>query len=107
MDTKMIPILIVALLTLRAGFLSKKSRNKFIELLGNGRWKVNILIVIGFIIYIVYETKNDESKDGRKVKEALKKAIVAFVIALLAELGLTIAPFWLVFVLVYYMDGWI
>ena len=58
-------------------------------------------------MYIVYTIRNDNSDDSRRLKEALKKALLAFIIALFAEVGLTIAPFWLVFTLAYYMDGWI
>ena len=68
---------------------------------------INLLLIIGFIVYIIYSTKDDDSDDAKKTQEALKKAIIAFIIALFAELGLTIAPFWWVFVLAYYMEGWI
>ena len=107
METKLIALVTVAILTLRAGFQSKKARNNIIELLSEKRWIINVLLIIGFIAYIIYSTKGDDSDDAKKTQEALKKAIIAFIIALFAELGLTIAPFWWVFVLAYYMEGWI
>ena len=107
MNAKMIAVLAVAVLTLRAGFTVPKARAKGIEMLKDKRWLINFLVIVAFIIYSIYETRNEEDERSKKTKEALKKAIIAFLIALLAELGLTIAPFWLIFVLAYYMDGWI
>ena len=68
----MIAVVAVAVLTLRAGFNSKKARNNAIELLSSKKWIMNALIVIGFIIYIIYETRNNDSEDSKKTKEALK-----------------------------------
>jgi len=107
MEGRNIALIITVLLTLRAGFKSKKARNKLLELIENKRWLINFGVIIVFIGYIVYTVRNDNSDDSRKLKEALKKALLAFIIALFAEIGLTIAPFWLVFTLAYYMDGWI
>ena len=107
MEGRNIALIITVLLTLRAGFKSKKARNKLFELIENKRWLINFGVIIVFIGYIVYTVRNDNSDDSRKLKEALKKALLAFIIALFAEIGLTIAPFWLVFTLAYYMDGWI
>ena len=107
MNVKLIALVATAILTLRAGFHSKKARNNIMELLSKKSWLVNLLLIIGFIVYIIYSTKDNDSDDAKKTQEALKKAIIAFIIALFAELGLTIAPFWWVFVLAYYMEGWI
>ena len=107
MGTKLIALITVAILTLRAGFQSPKARENLMELLSKKKWVINLLLIIGFIAYIIYSTKDDDSEEAKKTQEALKKAIMAFIIALFAELGLTIAPFWWVFVLAYYMEGWI
>jgi len=107
MEVRNIVLIATALLTLRAGFKSKKARSKLEELVTNKRWLINFIIIMVFVGYIVYVTKNDNSDDAEKTKEALKKALLAFMIALFAEFGLTIAPFWLVFTLAYYMEGWI
>ena len=48
----------------------------------------------------------DEPETTRRIIESLKKGIIAFIIALLAELGLTITPFWLIFMISYYLEGW-
>ena len=97
----------IFLLTLRAIYKSKKATNSIKELISNKRWLVNFSMIIAFTIYIIYSTHYDESEESQKVKSALNKAILAFIIAIFAEMGLTIAPFWLVFVLSYYLEGWI
>ena len=59
MNIKLIALVATAILTLRAGFQSKKARNNMMELLSKKRWLVNLLLIIGFIVYIIYSTKND------------------------------------------------
>ena len=107
MEGRNIALITTVLLTLRAGFKSKKARNKLFELIDNKRWLINFGVIILFIGYIVYTIRNDNRDDSRRLKEDLKKALLAFIIGLFSEVGLTIAPFWLVFTLAYYMDGWI
>lgn len=97
----------IFLLTIRAIFKSKKATQSIKILFTNKRWIINFLMIITFIIYIFYVTHNNNSPESKRLKTSLKKAIVALLIAIFAELGLTIAPFWLVFVLAYYLEGWI
>ena len=40
-------------------------------------------------------------------RDSLKKALFGFMIAIFAELGLTISPFWIIFTTSYYLSGWI
>ena len=68
-------------------------------------WMFNFLIMCGFILYITQLSDNDKEHD--KLKEATKKAVLAFVIAMLATLELTIAPFWVVFMAAYYLNEWV
>lgn len=97
----------IFLLTLRSIYKSKKAIISIKGLIGDKRWLVNFYMIVVFSIYIIYSRHYDDSEESQKVKMALKKAMLAFLIAVLTEMGLTIAPFWLVFVLAYYLDGWI
>ena len=97
----------IFLLTLRAIYKSNKAVKTIKQLFSNKRWVINFITVLSFIVYIVYVTSNDNSEESQKLKTSLKKAILALLIAIFAELGLTIAPFWLVFVSAYYLEGWI
>tara|TARA_B100000674_G_C37650554_1_gene827722 strand:+ start:283 stop:624 length:342 start_codon:yes stop_codon:yes gene_type:complete len=113
MDGRNIAIIGVTLLTIRAAFKSSHSRNKLYELFTNKVWIINFLILIAFSIYIYYETSNKKNKTNKEIKDmistraSLKKALFGFAIAIFSELGLTIAPFWLIFTASYYLDDWI
>ena len=67
-------------------------------------WMFNFLIMTGFVLYITQLSDNEKHD---KLKDASKKAILAFVIAMLATLELTIAPFWVVFMSAYYLNEWV
>ena len=67
--------------TIRAIMLSERSKEKIVELITTKRWVVNILIVIMFCFYILHTTKYDTSAESTAVKNALKKAIIALIIA--------------------------
>jgi hypothetical protein len=63
------------------------------------------LIIIGVYITIKYSKVSDKTKI--KLIDALKKSIIAFIIALFAEIKLIFAPFYLVFLFVYMSHDWI
>ena len=113
MDSKNIALIAVTLLTVRAAFKSRNAKNKLYELITNKSWVINFIILIIFTIFIYFSTKNENTKDKKTMKdnnlirESLKKALFGFMIAIFAELGLTIAPFWIIFTTSYYLSGWI
>ena len=107
MELKNAAIIAVALFTLMVSFKSDKKREKIMELINNRNLLINLVIIICFIVYTEVSTYNNKSDESKKIKSALKKAIIALIIAVFAEIGLTIAPFWLVFVLAYYMEDWV
>ena len=113
MDEKIIIVLAVSLLTMHAGYHSEKARKKTIELLNNKRWLINMLGIVIFTIYLYYSLSDhtklseEELKNRERLMEAYKRGLVALLIAILAEVGLTIAPFWIIFTLSYYMQGWV
>ena len=112
-----IPILVAVLLIPHFLSLFKKtSRIKLMsELLTNNMWKVNIVLILVFsiVIYWLNNKANTQKLDKahheeiKKHKEAVKKGILALIISLFAHLRLTIAPFWFVFILAYYFEGWV
>ena len=66
------------------------------------------MIVIWCLLVYKYSTLKDEPKENiEKVKNATKKAILALIIAFFARLDLVIAPFWFVWLIAYYLEGWI
>ena len=107
MEVKNIAIVTVTALTIYAALKHKKPRKKVFELLNTGEWKLDFLFIVLFCSYIFYSTKNSKDINDIRRRDALKKSIIAFIIAIFAELGLTIATFWLVFTFSFYMEGWI
>jgi hypothetical protein len=108
-----ISLIVLITLTLRATFKSETAINKLYKLFTDKRWVINFLILVAFSIYIYYETSNKKNKTNKEIEDmiktraSLKKAIFGFTIAIFAELGLTIAPFWLIFTASYYLNDWI
>jgi len=80
----------------------RADRYKEIKELLTPIWIVNFILMILFGSFLEWYTGEDPL-----VQESLKKGMLAFIIALLAHLRMTIAPFWIVFVLSYYMSGWV
>ena len=94
------------IMTIRAGLKNTKTRHRALELFTNSRWIINIIIIVLFVSWTYHETRYDSTDEANRTIEALKQAIVALNIAILAEVGLTITPFWLVFMVAYYLEGW-
>ena len=105
-NTWALTLLTMIALTIKAGFHSNKAQKSAIALITTPRWVINVIIIILFIFWTYHKTKYDEPETTRRIIESLKKGIIAFIIALLAELGLTITPFWLIFMISYYLEGW-
>ena len=73
------------------------------------------LLMIGVWCFLVwnYVRKNKHSKDKKvldnvgKLQNATKKALLALLIAFFASIDLIIAPFWLIWVIAYYLEDWV
>ena len=108
-------ILLTLVITIGVIYNSGKT-HKVIELFKKKTWVMGFIFVIIFSAYILsIKGKVDifgkevfsKEEDVVKTKTSVKKGIIAFIIALYAEIGLTIAPFWTVFVASYFLDNWI
>lgn len=108
MENKIIAVSILTLLTVFFGYRKKSARMKLYELIRNPVWMINFIVILCFIAYIHFielpNIKDDEKKE--KLAESIKRAVIALIIAVLAELNLSIAPFWVVFVFSYFMHDW-
>ena len=100
-ESLMFTFLASLVLLTRVPFMMRQLK-KFKQMFRNQSWSWNFLLILCFSIYILFHDKEREN-----VKEATKKAIIAFIIAIFSELHLTIAPFWLVFLVSYFFEGWI
>ena len=97
-------ILFTAFMTIFAVYRLDRGR-KVYELFGNWSWLTNFILIAIFSMYVMSIQGHSEEID--KVKDAARKGMLAFLIAIMAHLELTIAPFWIVFVLAYYLQGYV
>lgn len=68
------------------------------------------LIIIAFWILLVRNYINrqkDGDENSEKLKIATKKALISLLIAFFAKIDLAIAPFWLIWVVGYYLEDWV
>ena len=90
-----------------------KKREKLKHLLFSKVWIVNM---IGIIIFILYELIiqpyfikdnliNEEKKNRDDLKTAIVGGLFAHLIAIMAELKMTIAPFWITFIAIYFYNS--
>ena len=91
------------LLSLVTIFNKKENINKLYNLLNNQNFLISLFISIALLIYI-YKIPFKNKQNKIKIKKVTNSAIVAFIIALLAYLDLTIAPFWVIWITSYYLD---
>ena len=91
------------LLSLVTIFNKKETTYKLFNLVNNQNFLISLVISILLLIYITkIPLKDKENKT--KIKKVTNSAIVAFIIALLAYLDLTIAPFWVIWITSYYLN---
>ena len=86
-------------------FLDKEAIQKFKIIVKTINWKVNFGVALTFSIIIILYSSNDN--ESIRFKEALKKGILAFIIGILSEMGLTIAQFCTILAFSFFLDGWV
>ena len=105
--------LIFLILTIRA--IIQLNKTKSIKNRFYNAKTVGQLVLIGAWCYLTYfyVRKNKHSKDKKtlknvvKLQNATKKALLALIIAFFASIDLVIAPFWLIWVIAYYLEDWV
>ena len=81
-------------------------QKEIIELFKNPYWLINTIIIAIFSFYVI-NIKEGKDEETIKMQEAVRKGILAFMIAIFAHLELTVAPFWIVYGLAYYAQGYV
>lgn len=79
---------------------------EILKLINNKMWFFNFMVIMIFSVYII-DIDNEKGEKYIKLQDAVRKGLLAFIIAILARLELTIAPFWIVFVLAFYGNGYV
>ena len=108
-----VAVILFLLLTLRAIIQLGKLKD-IIEFFKKPKTIGQLSLIVGWIYLIYnYSSKNKDSKDKKisenveKLKNASKKAILALLIAFFARIDLVIAPFWLIWMMAYYLEDWV
>ena len=103
-----IGIAIFILLTIRA-IVSLNKTSELYKFFTNTKTvgQLCIIIVWCYLIYRFVKTHPKDKNHSAKLKEATKKAMVALLIAFFARIDLVIAPFWLVWLIAYYLEDWV
>ena len=91
----------VAVVTSITIFANKEKREKVIDLVTNRSFIINLIFIIGFVYYGL-SIKNDGTEETKKLKSAIRTAILGMIIAFMAFVDLTLAPFWILFTASYY-----
>ena len=104
LNNKLFGILLVVVITLYKAHQQGKLK-LLPKLFNNASWIINLVSVIIFSIYMINTSGDD--LNGRRTKDAIKKGILALIVAIIAQLDLTIAPFWIVFTLAVSFEGYV
>ena len=108
-----VTLILFLLLTIRAIIQLGKLKN-IIDFFKKPKTIGQLAMIVAWIYLIYnYSSKNKDSKDKKisenveKLKNASKKAILALLIAFFARIDLVIAPFWLIWMMAYYLEDWV
>ena len=103
-----IGIVLFVLLTIRA-VVSLKKTSELYKFFVNTKTigQLSLIVVWCYLIYRFVITHPKDKKHTTKLQEATKKAILALLIAFFARIDLVIAPFWLVWLIAYYLEDWV
>ena len=103
-----IGIVVFVLLTIRAIIMLNKTSELY-KFFANAKTigQLCLIVVWCYLIYRFVKTHPKDKKHSAKLQEATKKAILALLIAFFARIDLVIAPFWLVWLIAYYLEDWV
>ena len=92
-------IAITALMILK----DKERFGKFFTLLKNKQFMITLLGIITFSTWQLNANDDDDPETDRR-KRSTREAILGLIIALLAYLDLKLAPFFIIWIVSYYLD---
>ena len=81
----------------------KERFGKFFTLLKNKQFMITLLGIIAFSTWQLNANDDDDPETDRR-KRATREAILGLIIAVLAYLDLKLAPFFIIWIVSYYLD---
>ena len=97
---------IMALISILIGLwlaLSQPEKWKaLMKIINDKNWLIHFAMVVIFsgFMFLTYD-------NNQLLITSIKRGLMSLLIALFGEVGLTIAPFWTIFAVSYFMDDWI
>lgn len=98
----MVPLIAFVASTGVIVFRSEERKKLLIKLLTNKVFMFTLVIIIAFSTWQLNKTEDDEETERRK--RATREAILGLIIAVLAYLDLKAAPFFIIWIVSYYLD---
>jgi hypothetical protein len=83
-------------------FRSEERKKLLMKLLTNYQFMITLIGIIMFSVWQLNKQEDDEETDRRK--RATREAILGLIIAILAYLDLKAAPFFIIWIVSYYLD---
>lgn len=83
-------------------FRSEERKKLLMNLLTNYQFMITLIGIIMFSVWQLNKQEDDEETDRRK--RATREAILGLIIAILAYLDLKAAPFFIIWIVSYYLD---
>ena len=97
-----IMLLISILIGLWLALSQPEKWNALVKIINDKNWLIHFSMVVIFSGFMFLSYDNNEL-----LITSIKRGLMALLIALFGEVGLTIAPFWTIFSVSYFMDNWI
>ena len=98
-----IPLLGFIVVTALMIIKDKERFGKFFTLLKNKQFMITLLGIITFSVWQLNAKADDDPETDRR-KRATREAILGLIIAILAYLDLKLAPFFIIWIVSYYLD---
>jgi len=88
-------------------FIQNASKQKQLFQLFKGKHQqINLAIILVSSLFMIFYKGNNKEEYELRI-DALKKAMFGFLIAVMAHIGMVIAPFWIIFFIAYHLNGWV
>lgn len=103
-----ISIILFVTITLKA-IINLNKLKEIKDFLKNPKAIIQLIIIALWVFLIQNHTSRQKKNDkaSEKLKVATKRALIALLIAFFAKIDLVIAPFWLIWVIGFYLEEWI
>ncbi len=87
-------------------FIVRNKYKKLMVIFNKRDSLINLIIMFLFILISLFEYDDSDETHTRLI-DSIKKGLIAFIIAIYGELGMLISPFWTVFLVSYFLSGWV